>query len=262
MGQNKSSRLRDDNGTGAVGVIPLYHRVYTILSQQIREGQFNAETPLPGEQQIASMYGVSRVTVRKALQRLEQEGRIIRQRGRGTFPIMDRQRPPVGKLADQMTIMQDTDSQVLLYEWAGATPDIAQGLKIKQGDPTLRVDRLRMRNRIPLAMGCSWMAERAGRLLDEDSVSQTPIVELLRERGLAPGVVEQRITATLADADLSTGLQVAPGSPVILMQRIVYDIDSNPIIFIRSHYRPDRYSYLVTLFPDQDGPTPRWVEIE
>lgn len=262
MGQNKSSRLRDDNGAGTAGVIPLYHRVYTILSQQIREGQFNAETPLPGEQQIAVMYGVSRVTVRKALQRLEQEGRILRQRGRGTFPIMNRQKTPVGKLADQMTIMQDTDSQVLLYEWAGATPDIAQGLRIKQGDRTLRVDRLRMRNRTPLAIGCSWVAERAGELLDQESVSQTPVVELLRERGLAPGVVEQRITATLADAALASGLQVAPGSPLILMQRIVYDIDSNPIIFIRSHYRPDRYSYLVTLFPDQDGPTPRWVEIE
>lgn len=261
MRQVALKQIQEREGEGTAGVVPLYHRVYTILSQQIREGLFDAETPLPGEQQLAQQYNVSRVTIRKALQRLENEGRILRQRGRGTYPIPEPKSRRQRKLIDQMTVVGDTETELLTFDWVPPSPEAASALGIPAGEDVLRVDRIRNSGRTPFAFGACWVTREAGELLDRESVAKLPIVELLRERGMTPGRVEQRITATVADASTSSLLKVEAGSPLLMMLRIVYDTDSRPMIYVRSLYRPDRYSYLVTLDPEQQDGAPRWVEI-
>ena len=68
-------------------VVPLYHRVYVILQQKISDGSYPPGESMPSEDELAGAFGVSRVTIRKAMERLEREGRVLRQRGRGTFPL-------------------------------------------------------------------------------------------------------------------------------------------------------------------------------
>lgn len=68
-------------------VIPLYHRAYVILLQKIMDGSYPAGSPFPSEDDLAETFSVSRVTIRKAMESLEREGRVLRQRGRGTFPL-------------------------------------------------------------------------------------------------------------------------------------------------------------------------------
>ena len=65
--------------------LPHYHRIYLVIREQLAEGRYPPSTPLPGELKLAQDFGVSRVTVRAALDRLAEENLIVRYRGRGTF---------------------------------------------------------------------------------------------------------------------------------------------------------------------------------
>ena len=67
--------------------VPRYYQVYTVLAQRVREGEWPADTSMPTEQDFAASFGVSRVTIRKALNMLQEEGLVLRQQGRGTFAL-------------------------------------------------------------------------------------------------------------------------------------------------------------------------------
>ena len=255
-------QVRVVEGSETVDVVPLYHKVYTILSQQIREGLYNETTPLPGEQQLAAQYSVSRVTVRKALQRLEEEGRITRQRGRGTFPTSVQPVTRRRKLIDQLTITHETEAEIRSFEWMQVTPDAAAGLKVPVGTQALRVVRLRRTGRTPFALGVVWISPETGALIDRENIESDSIIEFLRDNGNEFDRVEQRITATVADAPSAEILKVDPGSPLLLVNRQVFNIDGSIAMHIRTLYRPDRYAYLVTVRPEPDNLAPRWVEIE
>lgn len=261
-GFNPVKQVRVVEGSETVDVVPLYHKVYTILSQQIREGLYNETTPLPGEQQLAAQYNVSRVTVRKALQRLEEEGRITRQRGRGTFPTSTQPAPRRRKLIDQLTITTESEAEILSFEWMPVTPDAAAGLKLPVGTQALRVVRLRRTGRTPFALGVIWISPGIGRLVDRANVESDSIIEFLRDSGHEFDRVEQRITATVADAPSAETLKVDPGAPLLLVNRQVFNTDGSIAMHIRTLYRPDRYAYLVTVRPEPDNLAPRWVEIE
>ena len=72
--------------------VPRYYQVYTVLAQRVREGEWTPERPMPTEQDFSAAFNVSRVTIRKALNMLQEEGLILRQQGRGTFAV-----PPARK---------------------------------------------------------------------------------------------------------------------------------------------------------------------
>jgi GntR family transcriptional regulator len=254
--------VRVIDGSETVDVVPLYHKVYTILSQQIREGLYNETTPLPGEQQLASQYSVSRVTVRKALQRLEEEGRITRQRGRGTFPTSSQPTTRQRKLIDQLTITTDSEADMLSFDRMTVTPDAAAGLKVAEGTQALRVVRLRRTGRTPFALGHVWIAPKIGAELDRKNAALDSIIEFLSDNGHEFDRVEQRITATVADAPTAAILKVDPGSPLLLVNRQVFDVDGSIAMYLRTLYRPDRYAYMVTVRPEPDNLAPHWVEIE
>ena len=90
MAMRRGAVTAADLAGGGADMVPLYHRVYVVLLQRITGGSFPDGSPMPGEDELAAGFGVSRVTIRKAIERLEREGLVLRQRGRGTFPLPPR----------------------------------------------------------------------------------------------------------------------------------------------------------------------------
>ena len=129
-------------------VTPLHHQVYVVLRQQIEEGQYSGELPLPSELELSEMFSVSRITVRRALDRLKQEGMVSRSRGRGTFA--QQQKVPQAMNANLRGIFENllamglrTRVKLIEFGYVPAPPMVAEKLKLAPGALVQRAVRVR-----------------------------------------------------------------------------------------------------------------------
>ena len=125
--------------------VPLYHRVYLVLLQSISDRSFAPDRPMPPEAQLAEVLGVSRITLRKAMKRLESEGLVNRKRRLGTFPIPEqlRHRLPAPGLKDQISLALSTHVAVLEHVLLEANAGIRGLVDLQQDEEVLRIVRLR-----------------------------------------------------------------------------------------------------------------------
>jgi GntR family transcriptional regulator len=244
--------------------VPRYHQIYLVLREQLAEGRFDPARPLPGELELAGAFGVSRVTMRAALDRLAEEGLIVRQRGRGTFARRDAAAPParapIGGLLENI-ISMGLRTSVRLVDLAiiPAPPDAAEALKLDFGDPVQKAVRVRSHRGAPLSHITTFVPERFASSLGRRELTAKPMLALLEEAGVKVAGADQAISAKLADHAVAPLLDLDIGAPLLAVTRTVYDEAGTPVQFLRGLYRPDRYEYRMHL-TRSGGDTPRvWV---
>lgn len=242
-------------------VIPLYHRVYVILLQKIGDGSYPPGVSIPSEDDLAEIFGVSRVTVRKAMDRLEREGRVLRQRGRGTFPLG----PPAeaGKqksqvLKNQLSLASKTKVAVLGYGFVKPQPNVARLFALPEGGELLRILCVRSDASSPIAHAVCYLPSNLAPLVPHSAVSSLPVSAMLIEAGISLAAFEERITAVLADAELSQHLDVEIGTPLVAMTREGRDENGRMVELLQACYRPDRYEYRLGYSIDDQTMVPRW----
>jgi GntR family transcriptional regulator len=236
---------------GASLPLPKYHQVYLVLREQLAEGRHDAG--LPGELALAGQFGVARVTVRKALQRLADEGLISRAPGRGTAPVKraaapatTRRAPMDGLLQNLIGMAEATTVEVLCCDELPAPEPVAAALGLEAGAPVQKAVRVRSTREGPLSHITTWVPAALARF-GRRELARQPILLLLEAQGLRIGRAEQRITAKLADAEVARHLKVEVGSPLLAVQRLVFDADDRPVQWLQGLYRPDRYEYRMQL---------------
>ena len=238
--------------------LPKYHQVYLVLREQLQEGKF--AHGLPGELSLMSQFGVARVTVRRALQQLAQEGLIRREPGRGTRPVIEReslgrhdgvpleqQARLSGLLENLITMGLRTTVKVLSVEKIAASDDVAQALQLSTGSWVQKAQRVRSTKEGPLSHITTWVPDEVGRTFGRRELAQKPILMLLEESGVKVGRAQQNISARLADVHLAQQLDVAVGSALLAVRRLIYDEHDKPVQWLHGFYRPDRYEYQMQL---------------
>jgi GntR family transcriptional regulator len=233
--------------------LPKYHRIYLVLREQLDEGRFTAG--LPGELVLMREYGVARVTVRKALERLAAEGRIIRERGRGTVPTVRARRrapevgrPPLaGLLENIVELGRRTSVRVLACALVPAPDAVAQALQIDPGAQVQKAIRVRSGRDGPLSYITTWVPAALAQGFGRRELTKQPLLELLEAAGVRIGDATQTIGAKLADAAVAPRLEVAVGSALLAVSRLVRDADGRPVQWLDGLYRPDRYQYTMQL---------------
>lgn len=233
--------------------LPKYHQLYLVLREQLAEGRHDAG--LPGELALADQFGVARVTVRKALERLEAEGLIERTPGRGTVPV----RPAVasapapeqaqltGLLENIVSMGLRTAVKVLACDVVPAPEAVARPLALPTGSPVQKAVRVRSTREGPLSHITTWVPEPLARGFGKRELAKQPILLLLEAQGVRIGRAEQAISARLADAEVAQQLQVDVGSALLAVQRLIFDADDRPVQWLQGLYRPDRYQYRMQL---------------
>jgi len=242
----------------AVMPLPKYHQVYLVLREQLNEGQF--EQGLPGELALMQQYSVARVTVRRALAQLAQEGLISREPGRGTRSLVQRNPQPVsvhntnlkqarltGLLENLVSMSLNTSVKVLSVQRMPAPLDVATALQMPDGEWVQKAQRVRYTKDGPLSHITTWVPERIASGFGRKELAQKPILLLLEESGVKVGRAQQNISAKLADARMAQYLDIAVGSALLAVNRLIYDIDDKPIQWLHGLYRPDRYEYQMQL---------------
>jgi len=236
--------------------LPKYHQIYLVLRELLSEGRF--DDGLPGELSLVKEFGVARVTVRRALEKLVTEGLIERRPGRGTTPL---KRPPAaaaqpgaggrvhltGLLENIVTMGLRTSVRVLDCEHVAAPDAVARVLGLPADAPVQKAVRVRATREGPLSHITTWVPARLAAGFGRRELARKPLLLLLEASGVRIGRATQTITARLADAQVAPHLEVAVGSALLAVSRLVLDADERPVQWLHGLYRPDRYQYEMEL---------------
>lgn len=232
-----------------------YRAIAQELRDRVESGDYAAGRLLPSESKLSSTYGVSRVTVRKALELLREEGLIDARQGFGWFVAAAPQHLTLGRLGtieDQLAELGvKSERRVVGFRFVAAPPRARQVLG---ASTVLEVRRVNLADGQPFARVTVWCDERLGSMLSRDEVERTPFYEVL---DVAIGRATQTIGAAAADRLDAELLAVPVGSPVLRCERVTRDVDDQPVL-LSEHVFPGHRTELVvelTRFEPSMGPS-------
>lgn len=230
--------------------VPKHVQLRTILLELI-ERELTADAPLPSERELCSRYGLSRMTVRQALDALESEHRIYRVAGKGSFVS-----PP--KIQMNLALTSFTEdmrargmvpgSRELLHETVPAPPRVAAQLDLEPGEPVHVLRRLRIADGTAMALEQTHIPERVAPGLLDEPLGASLYETLAARYGLLPNRGEETIEADGADAEQARLLGLQPGAPVLVLERRTW-VGATAIEYVGSIYRADRYRLRAALEP-------------
>lgn len=232
--------------------IPRHIQINEWLRKQIDTGIFKPQEKLPSENKLAKKFEVSRVTIRRALQSLENEDIIYRCQGLGSFVSDKRTSHNLVKLTDfnedMATAGIEPSSIVKLFESVNAPDWLTDILQLEKGSKVLQIDRLRLGNGQPVAFDSTWMPIFYGQLLKQNDLNDSTIYGIL-ERDYDIPVIKgcYRMSAATADNQLSKELHVEKHSPLFLIDRLTYTIGEKPLYYQKRYYRNDKVVYEMVL---------------
>ncbi|HUI56719.1 MAG TPA: GntR family transcriptional regulator [Bryobacteraceae bacterium] len=229
---------------------PLYHQLQCVLKTEIESGRWRWDERLPSEGELAERFGVSKITVRQALQELANLGYIRREQGRGTFVArrkFDEGPRELTSFTEEMKRHHLAATSRLLAQFvAEADARVSDTLRLPLRSPVCVVKRLRLADTEPLSIQTAHIpADFVPDLKLTDSLS---LYEVLQNRfGLYPARARETYLAALADAPAAALLGIAAGSPVFAVERVTFLPNDRPFEFVQSTVRGDRYSIVLDL---------------
>ncbi len=237
---------------------PLYQQIIEGLIAEIRAGNFEPHQRLPSERELSEQYQVSRMTVRHALLSLASNGVVYTRVGKGTFvaePKIDQQLRTLTGFSQDVTARGNRPaSRVLEAGVVPATPEVAAALRLAPQAEVIRLARLRLADGLPLAIETAHLPfKRFSGLLAHDFAEESLYAVLEGEYGVALTHAEQLLEAAVGDSGEHELLEVTPPTAVMRMQRLTVDSIGEPVEFVLSTYRGDRYKFRFTLQAGRQG---------
>ena len=228
--------------------VPLYTQVKENLRERILDGSYPAHAKLPAESELSAIFGVSRITVRQALNDLQKEGVIFKIPGKGTFvskPKAFQQLTQLEGFGEAMSRMgYEIYNQVISHKAIPAPAQVAQQLKVAPGTLITEIKRVRHLNREPVSLELTYLAHEIGeRLRKEDLAGRDIFLILENDYGIALGRADLQIDAMLADDTLAHALRIQQGTAVLRIERLTHAADGAPLDFEYLYFRGDAFQY-------------------
>ena len=229
---------------------PLYHRVFREIVREIESGTLRPGDRLPSERWLCDELGVSRATVRRALEELIAEG-LVESRGRGSFITGEPVVEPPNTLMSLSEVARSrglgASARVLGLDVRPATIDEAEAFGIAPGAGLFELRRLRMLDGLPISIDVNRVPLRMLPDALEMDFSTASLDEALDRAGHAPGRADYRLEARGADSSEAELLDVARGAPVLFATTEAIAEDGRVMDLGRTVYRADRYRFQATL---------------
>lgn len=229
---------------------PLYDQLVDILTEKI-EHEYRPGDLLPSERELSKYYGLSRTTVRLALQELERLGLVVRQHGRGTF-VADRSVQATNlsqtySFTDQMREMgRDPSTTILEFVEIDADKNLAEKMRVRMGDKLFKIERLRCADGLPMMVERTYMPVRKfmslKRPMLEHASLYTVIEQVFHEK---IRVAEEEFFASIARPADAHLLGIGEGAPVLDLVRTTYDVGNEIIEYTLSVARADQFKYKI-----------------
>lgn len=232
--------------------IPYYRQLADLLRHEIGMQRAAGEVyQLPSENELAERHGLSRATVRHALDELAREGMIYTQKGVGSFA-------PVRRIEQDVTALVSTTADMRRRGWQletrvldvleiPAPPHVAQAMELSDGETLFRLRRLRMVDQTPLSLQTAYLPAALCPNLPENDLTGS-LYQLLESRyGLYLWTGNETLRARTATGEEAAHLEIEPNAAVMVAERITYGADGRAIEYLEAAWRGDRYDFRVTL---------------
>jgi DNA-binding GntR family transcriptional regulator len=225
--------------------VPLYYQLAQQLEAAIEHGTLAPGNLLGNEVDLSVRLGLSRPTVRQAIQSLVDKGLLVRRRGVGTQVVHSQVKRPLelSSLYDDLEAAgQRPATEVLVNVLEPAPAPVAAALQIAEGVQVHRIERLRLTHGEPMAHLCNYLPTG---LFDLDSgqLGATGLYRMMRAAGITLHSARQSIGARAATAEEAERLDEAAGAPLLTMQRTTFDDTGRAVEYGTHTYRPSRYSF-------------------
>ncbi|MFD7443332.1 GntR family transcriptional regulator [Streptomyces sp. NPDC059909] len=225
--------------------VPLYFQLSQQLEAAIEQGTLTPGSLLGNEIELAGRLGLSRPTVRQAIQSLVDKGLLVRRRGVGTQVVHSQVKRPLelSSLYDDLEAAgQRPATRVLRNAVEPATAEVAAALGVPEGGDVHLVERLRYAHGEPMAHLRNHLP--AGLLpLDDEQLESTGLYRMMRAAGITLHSARQSVGARAATADEAEQLGEEPGAPLLTMQRTTFDDTGRAVEFGSHVYRASRYAF-------------------
>lgn len=228
---------------------PLYRQIKTLLLQSLGRAEWKPGEVIPSELELAARFQVSQGTVRKAIDELAAENVLLRRQGKGTF-VATHQEATVRyrflRLAPDEGEPAPARSRILGCRRGRVPQDVARSLEIRVGDSAVQVKRLLSFAGVPTVLDEIWLPGTLYRGLTFERLvrNQGPLYAFLESNfGVSMIRAEERLKAVDASESAAVTLDVAPGTPLLQVDRVSYTYGDRPVEFRRGLYRTDRHHY-------------------
>ncbi len=242
-------------------------RVYLLLRDEISNGAFGEGTLLPGENRLAKQFGVSRITVRRALDALAGDGWIEKRTGAGSVVLAragadTRIAADFAGLIPQLAeIDRSTTARLLSFSYGAASPTVAEALGITADDRVQTAVRVRLSDGVPFSHLTTYVPADIAESYDEADLATQPLFRLLERSGVSVDSATQSVSATLATPDTAEALGVSVGAPLLSLRRVVRDTEGRGVEYLSALYRPDLFRLEMTLARIGAGDNRHWEPV-
>jgi GntR family transcriptional regulator len=234
--------------------IPLYLQIEEELRGLVESGTLGPMARVPSESELSEQFHVSRMTARKALDRLVADGILFRQPGKGTFVAQPKIAHGPSQLLSFSAAMTAqgvrTSTKVLDAGMVPAPGTVARDLRIAPGSPVILIRRLRLIDDEPAAIHRSYVPARFASILQGDLSGS--LTDLMIRAGARVAYTNDVIEAVLASPEDARLLAARTGAPLVFISGVAFSLDMEPLRSTQALYRGDRFRFRVdtTGMPD------------
>lgn len=231
--------------------MPHYHRIYLVLRERIADGTYPHGSLLPGEHELASHFGVSRITSRRAVEELVQAGLVDREQGRGTRVV--------GQVADAMLdgtleslsasnrLIGRSHARIVDFGMVRPPVEAARALRLAEGERAFRIERIRSISGKPFCHVVAFLPGAIGTRIPAGALETNMLITLIERCGYRIGAARQAVSATIAAPAQAEALEIEIGAPLLRVIRTVFSTTRMPIEHVVMLFRSDRYQLELSL---------------
>jgi GntR family transcriptional regulator len=233
--------------------IPKYHQLATILRKKIINGEWPPQSPIPSERQLEQLYGVSRPTIRQAIELLIHDGFLYREHGKGTFVMPQKLQKGLLELTsfseDLLKRGIKPGQRILEMHYEPASETIQKKLDLPANTQVLKIVRVRLGDGQPIGLQTSYVVLSKDQLITQDELeSNGSLYKILMEKfNIIPWAADETLEVTLATQEEAELLQIKKGDPLLNNERVLWSQDRKAVEFVKILYRGDRYRYTMRL---------------
>ena len=229
-------------------IVPLYKQLKDLILKEIEEGRLKPNQKIPTELELSERYQISRMTVRKSLAQLVDEGILAKKQGKGTFVQAPKMTEDLSS-PNSFTNLCKRNGKVpggrtLKFILEEATDRDMKELKLEPGEQVIRVERLRLADNMPVMLENLYFPGHLKNILVEN-LDDTSLYQILHDKyGLVTGNSVMEFEISEANSYEAALMEIRAGSPLLLVREIVYDQYGQPLHRTKSLLRGDKFKYI------------------
>ena len=228
---------------------PLYQQIKALITRSLQGGEWKPGQAIPSEMELAARFKVSQGTVRKAVDELAGENLLVRRQGKGTFVATHAEE---GTQYRFLRLHADSGTEAGLQRRLldcrrmRASADVVRALELKSGETAVQVRRLLLAQDVPVVLDDIWLPGPLFKGLTSEKLAgyRGPMYRLFEtEFGVRMIRAEEKIRAVAAAAAEAELLDVHPGAPLLLVERLAFTYDDKPVEYRRGLYNTAAHHY-------------------